>query len=95
MPDEYMTRDMCEQKHKVCDERFLRDKERIQSVEKLCEAIAGLVVELKHTNKMIESHESRIKALEERPVKRWDGLVSTCIAAIAGGLIGYLISAIL
>ncbi|MEA4831917.1 MAG: hypothetical protein VB118_04780 [Oscillospiraceae bacterium] len=95
MADEFMTRDMCDQIHKNFDERFERDKERIQSVEKLCEAIAGLIIELKHTNKMIESHESRIKALEDRPIKRWDGLVSTCIAAIAGGLIGYLISAIL
>ena len=95
MSEDFMTRGMCEEKHKVCDERFMRDKERIQSVENLCEAISGLIIELKHTNKMIESHESRIKALEERPVKRWDSLVSTCIAAIAGGLIGYLISAIL
>jgi len=42
--------------------------------------------------KEMEKLSARMTCIEEKPGKRWDGLVGTLITAIAAGLAGYALS---
>ncbi|MEA4831854.1 hypothetical protein SDC9_118062 [bioreactor metagenome] len=102
MNDGFMTHELCEAKRKNFEEKFGRDDKRIEKLERLCESIAetnnkivSLVIELKHTNELICTHEKRLSELEDVPSSRWNGLVTSAVSAVAGGLIGYLMSSVL
>ena len=79
----------------VCDERFRRDKERIERLEDAFEAIRkideklGFVVEA--LKKEQEKQDERILALEQKPGKRWELVVSTAITLVAGGVLGFVL----
>ncbi|MBE6551575.1 MAG: hypothetical protein E7665_05500 [Ruminococcaceae bacterium] len=98
---EYMNQEICLERQKVMEERLGRDKERLERLEKLYDAIniqntniEKLVIELRHINSSLSSHEERITAIEEQPRGRLSHIVSSMISALTGGIITVILSQI-
>ena len=57
--------------------------------------LQGKIVEMSTNIKLIlsnqQDHEDRIRALEQKPVRRWDALITGIISAVIGVVIGFLI----
>lgn len=90
--------EICAEHQKVIDERFARDKERIETLEDNQKRIELLTVQmgeiLKNQNEAIKNHSSRLEHLESRPGGLWDKVVSGIIAAVTGGLAAALMALI-
>ena len=99
---EYITNEVCHERRKVLEERNARDKERLDRLETLCDAINAqntnierLVVELKHINKLISSQEERLQIIEAAPRNRMSQIVTAIISAVAGGIVASFLAALL
>ena len=53
-----------------------------------------LAVEMKYMREEQTKMDSRIKTIEEKPVKRYDSIVTYIITTIIGAIIGFLVSLI-
>lgn len=81
-----MNEAVCAEHEKLCDERFARDKERIEKLEDLTGKIGECNIRLtgiaeQHDAKL-KDHESRLDELERRPGNLWDKVISGIIAAV-------------
>lgn len=85
----------------VVEDRSKSNQRRIEEVEKRQDNLDDLV----STVKVLADREERVegdvkeiktdvKALNERPAKKWDGLVDKIILTIAAAVIGFLLSKI-
>ena len=58
--------------------------------------LQGKIVEMSTNIKLIlsnqQDHEERIRVLEQKPVRRWDALVTGIISALIGVVIGIMIN---
>lgn len=58
--------------------------------------LQGKIVEMSTNIKLIlknqADHEDRIRTLEQKPVRRWDALITGIISAVIGVVIGILIN---
>ena len=81
---------------RVCEERFSRDKERIQALEDRGDASASLlaaaVSTLERVTKQLDDHENRLREAEKRPVAFWDKLIGALIAAAVSAFVAYLMT---
>lgn len=87
---------VCEEHKKVIDERFARDKERLDHMETKLDEVQTLSIQMgeilkKYDDKLegqsreLESHEARLKTLEIKPARLWDKLVYALLGALASG----------
>lgn len=87
---------LCAERQKVQDERFARDKERIENLEKMCGELQQLSTQmgelLKKYDEQLSEQDERIKAIEQKPAKRWDSVVTTIFTNLASALTGALIA---
>ena len=72
---------------------------RIRGLEKGQDAIQQLTLDVAKISAMMDflaekmdKLDSKVEALEQKPAKRWDGLVTALITALAGALIGWLMA---
>ena len=87
---------------KLYDERFARDKERIEEHEKHMKEqdaerrdLKELTIRMgelldKHDEKIGE-HERRIDAMEQRPGRRWDMVIDKIITVVVAGFVAYVV----
>lgn len=82
----------CRERQRVQDERFARDKERIEDLEKICEKLNRLSIEMgelikKHDEEL--NHQSRrLQVIEQKPLRWWEkfaGAVITALGSAVGG----------
>lgn len=96
---ESVTPDICLQHQRVMDERFARDKERLEKLEDNQQRIEILTVQmgeiLKNQNEAIQNHSTRLEHLESRPGGLWEKVVNGIVAAIAGGLAAALLALVM
>lgn len=64
---------------------------RLNNLEKLVESVHSIAVELKATRNDVSEIKERVEEVEHRPMRRYDTIVTACITAIVGGLIGYFL----
>lgn len=94
---------VCEEHKKVIDERFARDKERLDHMETKLDEVQMLSIQMgeilkKYDDKLegqsreLESHEARIKTLEVKPAKLWDKLVYALLGALASGFAALIVN---
>lgn len=94
---------VCEEHKKVIDERFARDKERLDHMETKLDEVQTLSIQMgeilkKYDEKLegqsreLESHEARIKTLEVKPAKLWDKLVYALLGALASGFAALIVN---
>lgn len=61
--------------------------------------LQGKIVEMSTNIKLIlsnqQDHEDRIRVLEQKPVRRWDSLITGIITGVVGVVIGMLINGVL
>lgn len=88
---------------KLIDERFARDKERIESHEKHMDEqdserreIKELTIRMgellsKHAE-TLGNHEKRIEAMEQKPSRRWDAVIDKAINALVAAFVAWLMT---
>ena len=86
---------------KLIDERFARDKERIESHEKHMDEqdaerreIKELTIRMgelldKHDEKIV-NHERRIEAMEQKPANRWNAAVDKIVTILVAAAVSAL-----
>jgi len=74
---------------------------RLDSLEKkledVCEitmSIKEITMEVKQMREDVNKVESKVQILEEKPGKRWEGMISQIISLITAGIVGYFLSKI-
>ena len=64
---------------------------RLENLEKLTESVYSLAQSVKSMQEDLKNIMARVAKIEERPVKRWEGVVTAIITAIIGGVVGYFL----
>ena len=71
----------------------LADVERRQdNLDQIVASVSVLKSEQEHIQSDVKEIKSDVKTLTEKPAKRWDNLLNTIIALIAGGVVGYVLT---
>ncbi len=85
----------CELMQKLYDERFTRDKERIEHIEDLTTKVSECNIKLsemvKAHNDKLADHDKRLDDIENRPTALWDKVISGVIAAVVAFLMGVVL----
>lgn len=75
---------------------------RIDNLEKMANSMHEMsisvnqtVAEIKALREDFKKVDERIEKLEEKPIKRYETVVTAILTAICGGVVGYLISLVL
>ncbi|MBE5766188.1 MAG: hypothetical protein E7335_03280 [Clostridiales bacterium] len=93
-----VSRDQYEGRTLMCDERFRRDKERIDRNEDEMRRVRELTVQMgemiKRHDSQIEGHERRLMTLEKQPSEQFGKIKTAAITAIVTGLVGLAVNAI-
>ena len=76
--------------HQVDDLKGVQSEIKIMS-----ETLITLTNEVKHTNAHLERQEQKIEEIERQPKARLNQIVTAIIAALSGGIISAVISAII
>ncbi|HEX2986116.1 MAG TPA: hypothetical protein VHO71_04800 [Caproiciproducens sp.] len=76
-----------EERQKRMDERFARDKERLDKVEVTTEDLKQIVVRLdvviEDQRKQLANHEQRLVEMESKPARRWEAVINTVLQWLA------------
>lgn len=79
-------------------DRSERNEGRIKKLEteqgilhELATSVAVLAEQVKNMNANIGSLTGKVDKLEEKPRKRWDGLVEKIITVTVGAIVGYIL----
>lgn len=98
-PQRYVSRDQYDGRNQVVDERFARDKERIDAQEEDMRKVQALTIEMASLNKkhdqQLNTHEQRITSLERVPIDQYGKVKTAFVTAIISGTVGYALSAII
>lgn len=96
--DDCVHQDACHEREKRIEQQFGQHRNAIETINNSIAELSVLVTRmaaLQETyGKTQTEHEDRIRALELRPGSKWDKLVGSIIAALGGGVAGYIISQI-
>lgn len=85
----------------VVEDRSKSNQHRIEEIEKrqdnldeLVSTVKVLAIREENVENDVKEIKSDVKALNEKPAKKWDGLVDKIILTIAAAVIGFLLSKI-
>lgn len=85
----------------VVEDRSKSNQHRIEELEKrqdnldeLVSTVKVLAIREENVENDVKEIKSDVKALNEKPAKKWDGLVDKIILTIAAALIGFVLSKI-
>lgn len=94
-----MITNMKENKCEISRQEFEDLKEKVKGLEKVFEKISDialstekLAIEVKYMREEQNKQDKRITAIEEKPVKRYDSIVTYIITTVVGAVIGTVIS---
>ena len=98
MPD-VVNENLCRERQRVQDERFARDKERIEDLEQVCDKLNRLSIEMselvKKHDEQLTRQDKRLEAIEQKPLRWWEkftGAIITALgSAVGGGVLALLI----
>lgn len=98
MPD-VVNENLCRERQRVQDERFARDKERIEDLEQVCDKLNRLSIEMselvKKHDEQLTRQDKRLEAIEQKPLRWWEkftGAIITALgSAVGGGVLVLLI----
>lgn len=84
-----------EGREKLCDERFARDKERIEKTEELTAKMSELLVQVTEIQKAdheeLQEHSKRITTLESKPAMWVDKVWAAGISGVVSAIIAFLV----
>lgn len=98
MPD-VVNENLCRERQRVQDERFARDKERIEDLEQVCDKLNRLSIEMselvKKHDEQLSAQAQRLESIEQKPLRWWEkftGAIITALgSAVGGGVLALLI----
>lgn len=67
-------------------------KKILDGQNKLTESVYTLANEMTHMREEMSKLDTRLAGVENRPVKRWETVVSSALTALIGGIIGFFMS---
>ena len=82
-------------KIKSLERRVTLCEETNKSLNALTQSIAKMDVTLTNTNETVKELKENVSELKDKPTKKWDTLTTAIITAIAGGLVGFILAALL
>lgn len=91
MEEKHITERECEVYRQLQRERFVRDKERLDDLEKLaremsvCNTRLAALVEAQ--TKQLNDHETRLDSIEQRPGSLWDKVISGIVSAVVAAVV--------
>ena len=85
----------CEASNKSAHHRLDGLEEVVKSVNSLAVSTNQLATETKALREDFKATDERLEALEIRPLKRYDMIVTVVVTAVVSGLIGFLLNMIL
>lgn len=66
----------------------------VDEIHKMSEVLVVMTSEVKHTNKDVGEIKNKVEALEEKPAKRWDTVITVIITAVLTGLVTLAMTAV-
>ena len=85
---------VCRERTRIQEERFARDRERLEKgeekIDTMEKAIVYLTENAKRTNEELSDHDKRIETLEHRPSLLWDKVIFGIISAVVSGGVAIL-----
>lgn len=86
---------LCAERRRIEEERFRRDKDRLDSLEPLMRKLSECTVQnaqiIKAHESKLDDHEKRLDEIEHQPKAWMDKIISGIIAAAVAALMGMLI----
>ena len=80
-------------------DRSIRNEGRIKKLEnehealhKLTTSVAVMAEKVSTMANVVDNLNTRVASIEEKPAKRWDGLIDKIIAVVAGAVVGVLLA---
>ena len=80
-------------------DRAARNEGRIKKLEgehevlqKLATSVAVMAEQIKTMNSSVQVLTGKVDKLEEKPSKRWDGLVDKIILTVAAAIVGFILA---
>ena len=83
-----------EQRIQTLERDMTAMKEVQTEIRSMNETLVILATELKHTNEHLARHEQRIDEIDALPRQRVQQIVTAIIAALSGGIISMILSAV-
>ena len=83
-----------EQRIQTLERDMTAMKEVQTEIRSMNETLVILATELKHTNEHLARHEQRIDEIDALPRQRVQQIVTAIIAALSGGIISIILSAV-
>lgn len=97
--EEYMDLEQLALNWQKTDDRSIRNEGRIKKLEnehealhKLTTSVAVMAEKVSTMANVVDNLDSRVNSIEDKPAKRWDGLIDKIIAVVAGAVIGALLA---
>lgn len=92
--DNYVSEELCRERRCLQDERFSRDRERLEKGEDKIDSVEKAVVLLtemaKQTKEDLADHDKRLETLEHRPNMWLDKGIAAGISAVVSGIIAFV-----
>jgi len=99
MPDECVSLHQFEGRENLCDERFRRDKERLDDYEKGMQEVQKLSVQMgemiKRHDSQIDNHEKRISSIERQPADQYGKIKMAIVTALISVLVSGIVNAVM
>ncbi len=70
--------------------RMDKAEKTVEVVHQLAQEMVGLTKEVNFMNQTLVQLTAKVASLEEKPAKRWEGLVSAVVGALAGVVVTLL-----
>ena len=84
-----------ETKIEAFEKRLEVCEETTKALNSLTQSITKMDATLEHTNSTVRELKEDVHELKEKPTKRWDGLTTAIISAIAGAIISFIAAGLL
>ena len=84
--------EVLEEKLKALSERVSENTSMMKNINELAMAVERATINQQQMLEKIKDHESRLEAIEEKPVKRWDSVVDKVIMVLLGAVLAYVLT---
>ena len=84
-----------DQRSKSNTHRLDKVEERQDNLDKLVSSVSALANEQEHIKEDVTEIKTDVKALTEKPAKRWDGIVDKLIWLAVSGALGFIAAQIM
>ena len=83
-----------EQREKSNSKRIDNLESKVENIHELASSVKLLASETKAMREDVNKIDSRLKDVEDKPAKRWEGLIKLILTGVATALIGYFLAKI-